>query len=223
MARSSSLSVERIAAALIGTALLGAVAIALLPFPKSAPATRVDALAAAPVPTVAKRATPPAPADPALYPIRSALTIDHKMKHGEWIWNEARAPRGGPDGDVMLVTVDLKAQMMSVFRGGHEIGVAVIAHGASEKPTPLGAFTVTQKSRDHVSSIYGAPMPYAMRLTDDGIFIHGTNVRIEWGTNGCVGIPNDFAKKLFEAMPMGGRVVITNGAVMQVGNSVPVA
>lgn len=214
MARSASLSVTRIAAALIGTALLAAGVIALWPTPRSLPKP-----APAPQPVAAKLAPP---ADPALYPIRSALTIDHKMKHGEWIWNEARAPLGGPAGNVMLVTVDLKAQMMSVFRGGHEIGVAVIAHGASEKPTPLGAFTVTQKSRDHVSSIYGAPMPYAMRLTDDGIFIHGTNVRIEWGTNGCVGIPNDFAKKLFAAMPMGGRVVITNGAVMQVGNSVPV-
>ncbi len=222
MARSSPPSVERIAAALIGTALLAASVIALVPFPMSSPAQKTQPAVAMPKPIAATPAEPLAAADPALYPIRSALTIDKKMKHGEWIWNDSRAPRGGPGGDLMLVTVDLKAQMMSVFRGGHEIGVAVIAHGASEKPTPLGAFTVTQKSADHVSSIYGAPMAYALRLTADGIFIHGTNVRIEWGTNGCIGIPNDFAKKLFETMPMGGRVVITNGAVMQVGNSVPV-
>ena len=219
MARSAPLSIERIAAALIGTALLGAGVIALWPMSNPASTT---APAAAPKPVVAKPAEPPAPADPALYPIRSALTIDHKMKHGEWVWNDASAPVGGPDGDVMLVTVDLKAQMMSVFRGGHEIGVAVIGHGASDKPTPLGVFTVTQKDADHRSSIYNnAPMPYALRLTVDGVFIHGSNVRIEWGTNGCIGIPVEFAKKLFGTMPMGGRVVITNGAVMQVGNSVP--
>lgn len=219
MARSAPLSIERIAAALIGTALLGAGVIALWPMSNPASTT---APAAAPKPVVAKPAEPPAPADPALYPIRSALTIDHKMKHGEWVWNDASAPVGGPDGDVMLVTVDLKAQMMSVFRGGHEIGVAVIGHGASDKPTPLGVFTVTQKDADHRSSIYNnAPMPYALRLTADGVFIHGSNVRIEWGTNGCIGIPVEFAKKLFGTMPMGGRVVITNGAVMQVGNSVP--
>lgn len=220
MARSTPLSVERIAAALIGTALIGAGVIAVLPISSPAPA---PAPAAPPKPELAKPATPPAPADPALYPIRSALTIDHQMKHGEWIWDENAAPVGGPDGNVMLVTVDLKAQMMSVFRGGHEIGVAVIGHGASDKPTPLGVFTVTQKDADHRSSIYnGAPMPYAMRLTADGVFIHGSNVRIEWGTNGCIGVPVEFAKKLFDTMPMGGRVVITNGAVMQVGNSVPV-
>ncbi len=222
MARTSSLSLNRIAAALIGTALLAAVVIALWPMSPAAPALK--AAAAAPV---AKPATPPAPADPALYPIRSALTIDHKMKHGEWIWNEAAAPVGGPDGDVMLITVDLKAQMMSVFRGGHEIGVAVIEHGATGKATPLGVFNILGKHAQYRSNTYvddsgrGAPMPWAQRLTASGIFIHGADVRIDWGTNGCVGIPPAFAEKLFGATKVGDRVVITDGAVMQVGNSVP--
>lgn len=224
MARSTQISINRIAAALIGTALLAAGVIAVLPMPTSAPAQK----AAPAEPVVAKPATPPAPADPALYPIRSALTIDHKMKHGEWIWNEAAAPVGGPDGDVMLVTVDLKAQMMSVFRGGHEIGVAVIEHGATGKATPLGAFNILGKHARYRSNTYvddsgrGAPMPWAQRLTTTGIFIHGADVRIDWGTNGCVGIPPAFAEKLFGATKVGDRVVITDGAVMQVGNSVPV-
>ena len=224
MARTNPLSVNRIAAALIGTALLGAGVIALWPMPAPSPVAPL-----APKPVAAKPATPPAPADPALYPIRSALTIDHRMKHGEWVWNEAPAPVGGPDGDVMLVTVDLKAQMMSVFRGGHEIGVAVIEHGASDKPTPLGAFTILGKHAKYRSNTYvdesgrGAPMPWAQRLTTSGVFIHGANVRIDWGTNGCVGLPDAFAEKLFGATKVGDRVVITDGAVMQVGNTVPVA
>jgi lipoprotein-anchoring transpeptidase ErfK/SrfK len=172
---------------------------------------------------------PPAPADPSLYLIRSALTIDHKMKHGDWVWDESTAPVGGPDGDVMFLTVDLKAQMMSVFRGGHEIGVAVIEHGATGKPTPLGTFTILSKQKDYHSNTYvdaagrSAPMPWAQRLTTSGVFIHGAKVRIDWGSNGCVGIPDDFAEKLFGATKVGDRVTITDGAVMQVGNSVPVA
>lgn len=227
MARSSSLSVERIAVVLIGAALLGAGLIALIPFPTPGPAQPAQPAVKLPAPAVAKASLPPATADPALYPIRSALTIDHRMKHGEWIWNEAAAPVGGPDGDVMLVTVDLKAQMMSVFRGGHEIGVAVIEHGASDKPTPLGAFTILGKQAKYRSNTYvddsgrGAPMPWAQRLTASGVFIHGANVRIDWGTNGCVGLPNAFAERLFGATKIGDRVVITDGAVMQVGNSVP--
>ena len=222
MARSTPLSVNRIAAALIGTALLGAGVIALWPMPDASPVAPPTS-----TPVAVKPATPSAPADPALYPIRSALTIDHKMKHGEWIWNEAAAPVGGPDGDVMLVTVDLKAQMMSVFRGGHEIGVAVIEHGATGKATPLGAFNILGKHAKYRSNTYvddsgrGAPMPWAQRLTTSGVFIHGANVRIDWGTNGCVGLPDAFAEKLFGATNVGDRVVITDGAVMQVGNSVP--
>ncbi len=221
MARSVSLAVERIAAVLIGLALLAAGVIALWPSPPSrSPAAR-------PAPVVVKPA--PAPADPSLYPIRSALRIDHKLKHGDWIWNEAAAPVSGPDGDVMLVTVDLKAQMMSVFRGGHEIGVAVIEHGATGKPTPLGAFTILSKHKDYHSNTYvddagrPAPMPWAQRLTTTGVFIHGAKVRIDWGSNGCVGIPDAFAERLFGATKVGDRVLITDGAVMQVGNSVPAA
>ena len=224
MARSTPLSVERIAAALIGTALIGAGVIAVLPISSPAPAPTPSP---PPKPVLAKPATPPAPADPALYPIRSALTIDHKMKHGEWVWDDSAAPVGGPDGNVMLVTVDLKAQMMSVFRGGHEIGVAVIEHGATGKPTPLGVFPILQKDANHRSSSYvddagrPAPMPWAQRLTTSGVFIHGAKIRIDWGSNGCVGIPDAFAEKLFGVTGIGDRVVITDGAVMQVGNSVP--
>jgi len=216
-------SIERFATALIATALLGASVIAF--WPSSAPPPSEAA------PPVAKPAVvkPVVTADPALYPIRSALTIDHKMKHGEWVWDESAAPVGGPAGDVMLVTVDLKAQMMSVFRGGHEIGVAVIEHGATGKPTPLGAFDILAKHADYKSNTYvddagrPAPMPWAQRLTTSGVFIHGAKIRIDWGSNGCVGIPDEFAEKLFGATKVGDRVVITNGAVMQVGNSVPVA
>ncbi len=223
MARSASLSVERIAAALIGTALLGAGAIAL--WPAAAPAPKAPP--AVPRPAVPK--APPAPADPALYPIRSALSIDHKMRHGDWVWDESAAPVGGPDGDMVFVAVDLKAQMMSVFRGGHEIGVAVIEHGATGKPTPVGAFSILSKHKDYHSNTYvddagrPAPMPWAQRLTTSGVFIHGAKVRIDWGSNGCVGIPDAFAEKLFGATKVGDRVTITDGAVLQVGNSVPVA
>jgi hypothetical protein len=226
MARTTSPSVNRIAAALIGTALLGAGVIAFWPTPHPAPAT---APAVALKPAAAQAAPPSAPADLSVYPIRSALTIDHKMKHGEWVWDDSAAPVGGPDGDVMLITVDLKAQMMSVFRGGHEIGVAVIEHGATGKPTPLGVFPILAKHADYHSNTYvddagrPAPMPWAQRLTTSGVFIHGAKIRIDWGSNGCVGIPDDFAKKLFGATKVGDRVIITSGAVMQVGNSIPAA
>ena len=40
----------------------------------------------------------------------------------------------------LWIRVDREAQLISVFRGQHEIGTAVIIYGATEKPTPSGTF-----------------------------------------------------------------------------------
>ncbi|MFN3475058.1 MAG: L,D-transpeptidase family protein [Blastomonas sp.] len=150
------------------------------------------------------------------YAIKSVMTIDGPLGHGDAYWDESRAPATGP----MLITVDLEAQTLSVFRDGHEIGVAVILYGTPEKPTPLGAFPITQKNADHVSNLYDAPMPYMMRLTNDGVAIHGSDVEWGYGTRGCIGVPTAFAKKLFEQVKLGDIVIITNGERIHVGDAV---
>lgn len=150
------------------------------------------------------------------YAIKSVMTIDGALGHGNYYWDESRAPATGP----MLITVDLEAQTLSVFRGGHEIGVAVILYGTPEKPTPLGAYPITQKDADHVSNLYDAPMPYMMRLTNDGVAIHGSDVEWGYGTRGCIGVPTAFAKMLFEQVKLGDTVIITNGQRINVGDAV---
>jgi lipoprotein-anchoring transpeptidase ErfK/SrfK len=150
------------------------------------------------------------------YAIKSVMTIDGPLGHGNYYWDESRAPATGP----MLITVDLEAQTLSVFRDGHEIGVAVILYGTPEKPTPLGAFPITQKDADHVSNIYDAPMPYMMRLTNDGVAIHGSDVEWGYGTRGCIGVPTAFAQKLFDQVKLGDIVIITNGQRINVGDAV---
>lgn len=157
-------------------------------------------------------------AAPSGYTIRRALSITGPLRHGDWLWDERAAPATGP----MLVTVDLAAQTLSVFRGGYEIGTAVILYGDGEKPTPLGNFLVTQKDADHRSNLYDAPMPYMLRLTNDGISIHGSeDVQPIYATNGCVGVPVAFAKRLFGAVALGDRVVITEGSTLRVGETLP--
>jgi len=174
---------------------------------------------------VARRAAPgtavapAAPPAPVSYAITHALTLAGPLKHGDYVWNEAGAPPGP-----MLITVDLAAQTLSVFRAGHEIGVAVILYGDDDKPTPLGSFAITEKDADHVSNLYeDAPMPYMLRLTSDGISIHGATVDPEWATNGCVGVPVPFARLLFDQVKLGDRVIITRGKTLKVGDQVPVA
>ena len=146
------------------------------------------------------------------FPVVSLLNIRTPMVYGQYRWNEDGVPAGP-----VWVRVDLKRQLMSVFRRGHEIGTAVILYGADKKRTPLGVFPILARFKDHRSAPYGASMPYTLRLTPDGVSIHGSNVRWGAATHGCVGVPLDFAQRLFEQARVGDKVVITDAN--RLGNS----
>lgn len=148
------------------------------------------------------------------FAVKRILEIDEPFVHGYWIWDD----EGVPDGEI-IITVDLKAESLSVFRDGYEIGAAVITFGDALKPTPTGVFPITQKNADHISNIYGTPMPYMLRMTNDGISIHGTDVKWGWGTRGCIGVPTEFAALLFEQVKLGDRVIVTNGKMMQLNEN----
>ena len=135
--------------------------------------------------------------------VRSVLNVTTRMQFGDYVWNEDNIPAGP-----VWVRVDLSRQLLSVFRGGHEIGSAVILYGTDGKPTPTGSFTVLQKAADYVSYTYDAPMPYMLRLTNDGVAIHGSSVREGYATHGCIGVPVTFARLLFGAANKGDLVVI---------------
>lgn len=162
-------------------------------------------------PVVAPSPTP----TPAPFIVRRILDLKGPLKHGDFVWDESDAP-GGP----IVITVDLAAQVVSIFRDGYEIGTAAIIYGADNMPTPLGVFPILQKDADHVSNLYDAPMPYMLRLTNDGVAIHASDVRYGNATHGCIGVPTGFAKKLFAAAKLGDRVIVTNGKTMALGQSI---
>jgi len=110
--------------------------------------------------------------------------------------------------------------VLSVFRDGHEIGATAILTGYGDKPTPVGVFPITEKDRHHVSNLYEAPMPYMLRLTNDGVSIHATKVENGYVTHGCIGVPDGFARKLFAAAKLGDRVIVTDGATMKLGDRI---
>jgi len=135
--------------------------------------------------------------------VTSLLAVPERMRFGEFRWSEAGVPPGPT-----WVRVDLDRQLISVFRSGEEIGTAVILYGARGTPTPTGWLTVRGKARDHYSRTYDAPMPYMLRLTDDGVALHASMVREGRATHGCIGLPYAFAARLYDAMQVGGRVLI---------------
>jgi lipoprotein-anchoring transpeptidase ErfK/SrfK len=204
-------------AAWIGKALLGGAALLVVGFEVADEPARAPASAEAPsAPAAAASAPAPAAVDPN-FTVRRILDIPGPLKMGEHHWNESGAPADGP----VVITVDLEAQVLSIFRGGYEIGAAAILYGRDDKPTPLGAFPITQKKARHVSNLYGSPMPYMMRMTNDGISIHGSDsVAPGFATHGCVAVPTAFAKKLFEAARLGDVVIVTRGKTLEMGEAI---
>jgi lipoprotein-anchoring transpeptidase ErfK/SrfK len=136
-------------------------------------------------------------------PVKSLLAVEAPLRYGEYKWNDRGIPAG-----LTWVRIDLGTQLMSVFRAGHEIGTAVVVYGGDNKETPTGKLHILGKARNHRSSLYDAEMPYTLRLTNDGVSIHGSSVRWGAATHGCIGVPLDFAERLFDATMIGDEVVI---------------
>ena len=154
------------------------------------------------------------PDDP--FVIKRVLPIEGPIRYGEWHWDDEDVPDGP-----LVMTVDLQARVISVFRGGYEIGAAAALLGTPEHPTPTGTFPILTKERHNVSEKYGnAPMPWTLRLTWDGVAIHGgSTVELGYASHGCIGVPDEFVSRLFDTAKVGDRVIITDGVMTGVGGS----
>ena len=159
-------------------------------------------------------ATSPAPAD-GPFVVKRILDTGGPIPYGDYFWDESGVPAGP-----LVITVDLAAETISAFRDGYEIGAAAVIYGDVGKETPLGVFPITQKDADHVSNLYNAPMPYMLRLTNDGVSIHGSKVEWDYATHGCIGVPIGFAKRLFAVAKIGDRVIVTRGKTLDMGQRI---
>ena len=84
----------------------------------------------------------------------------------------------------------------------------MILYGTDGKPTPTGVFPVLERAAEHRSAAYDADMPYMLRLTADGVAIHASPVARGAATHGCIGVPFDFAERLFGQVRRGDLVAI---------------
>ena len=131
-----------------------------------------------------------------------------ELKPGQWVW----APQIAPEGPV-LVVVDLSEQMAFIYRNGVNIGVSTISSGKPGHETPTGVFQILQKDANHHSSKYNnAPMPFQERLTWDGVALHAGGLPGYPESHGCIHLPYEFAKKLFQITAKGGTVVVSGRA-----------
>jgi len=137
---------------------------------------------------------------------RAILEVAGALKPGEFVW----APELSAEGSALLI-VNLATQRAVLFRNGVPIAASTVSTGKEGHETPTGVFTILQKRKEHYSNLYNnAPMPNMQRLTWDGIALHAGNLPGYRASHGCIRLPMDFSKLLFDATSLGMTVVITS-------------
>jgi len=131
-----------------------------------------------------------------------------ELEPGDFAWHPETSPKGP-----VLVVVSIPQQRAYVYRNGVLIGRSTISSGREGKETPTGVFTVLQKRRVHESNIYkGAQMPNMQRLTWSGIALHAGKLPGHPASAGCVRLPLEFSRLLFDVTKTGTTVVVADDA-----------
>lgn len=115
---------------------------------------------------------------------------------------------GGPEPEQLRVEISLAKQYAMVIKDGVTIFTTKVSTGRNGFSTPVGHYVITDKDRDHRSTIYKCAMPYFMRLNCRDFGMHEGVVQPYPASHGCIRLPGDAAKKLFAEIPVGTVVMI---------------
>jgi len=148
----------------------------------------------------------------------------------KWTWTG-----DGVRGAASIV-IDLSEQTARFYKGGVEVGSAPVSTGREGYNTPTGKYSVIEKDRNHVSTLYGdyvdssgavvmknigvnenkrppgshfqgAPMPNFLRITG-GVGMHAGYLPGYAASHGCIRLPHGAAEKFYENAPAGTPVSI---------------
>jgi hypothetical protein len=123
-----------------------------------------------------------------------------------------RAPNAAgrcPVVDERVACVDLPRQLMWVQAGSDVVfGPVPIRSGMSGYSTRIGWHRVYWKHRNHHSTIYDSPMPFAQFFNGGQAFhgVHGNIYDPDDGSYGCVNLRYRDAKELWHTLYVGDRV-----------------
>ncbi|WP_308280170.1 L,D-transpeptidase, partial [Pseudonocardia oceani] len=164
-------------------------AVRLLPLRLQEAAIAPSVPALAPAPVVAA----PVVAAPVPAPVVAAPVV-------------ARAVAGTPCVSTARACIELSSDRAWLIRGGEvSYGPVPITSGRAGFRTPPGSFTVTFHSRDHISSIYDAPMPYSV-FFNGGIAFHQGSLSQQ--SHGCIHLSRTAAREFFESLERGDVVQV---------------
>jgi hypothetical protein len=126
------------------------------------------------------------------------------LKKGQFLWMGGAVTMGP-----LVMVISITEQRGYVYRNGVLIGATSVSTGRPGHATPVGVFTILQKQKEHRSTIYdGAPMPYMERLTWGGVALHAGGLPGYPESHGCIHLPSEFARLLFDVSNNGMTVVI---------------
>jgi len=125
-----------------------------------------------------------------------------QLENGHFLWQ-------GGSGEVTRIVVSLTDQTVYAYAGDQLVGVAPTSTAREGYITPAGIFSVLEKNRMYHSKKYdNAPMPYAQRIDQYGIAMHGGAIPGYPASHGCIRLPTQFAAKLFRSTDIGTKVYI---------------
>jgi hypothetical protein len=120
--------------------------------------------------------------------------------------------------ETLQVLISIRKQSMLVYSGERQIGFSPISSGKPGNETPHGIFSVLRKHKFRWSNLYARePMPFMQRLTWSGIALHAGELPGYPASHGCVRMPDEFAKQLFELETRDRHVIIADTPANPVG------
>jgi len=124
-------------------------------------------------------------------------------------WQAAQVLLGsGPDPEKLRIEISLASQKMSLIKDGISIFNSTVSTGREGYSTKRGNFVITDKERNHRSTIYHVDMPYFMRLSCLDFGMHEGYVPNYPASHGCIRLPGETARRLFAEIPIGTLVTV---------------
>jgi ankyrin repeat protein len=114
----------------------------------------------------------------------------------------------GPPPEQLHIEISLAQQQAAVIKDGVPVFSTTCSTGREGYATRTGDYVITDKERDHRSTIYHVDMPYFMRLSCLDFGMHEGSVRNHRASHGCIRLPGEAARKLFTEIPVGTLVTV---------------
>ena len=115
---------------------------------------------------------------------------------------------GGPPPDQLRLEISLALQRIALVKNGVPIYRSRCSTGRPGYSTKSGEFVITNKERNHRSTIYHVEMPYFMRLSCLDFGMHAGLVPNYPASHGCIRLPGDAARRFFAELPLGTLVSV---------------